>query len=222
MILLLLAACAGPIDGVVTSASGEPVAGASLQAPGCGAVTGDDGRFSVQCADEPRTFVVSHPAYLGAKVEWTAGELAVVLTPIPTAPGVYVADGPALDALSPAVLERRGDETTGWTFCFRDAGEGARSTAAGDLRLLDIHDVDWRLFPAGSDGCVYSLQHANGEWWTSPSVAIPVRKDSELAPGRSWVTVTLAAGDYALVDWYAGSPVPDAGGGYSARRLRVR
>lgn len=216
-------ACAEPTTGAVTSAVGTPVAGASLTAPDCTAVTGADGAFVVQCPDGPRTFLVSHPAYLPRRVDWASGPVAAVLTPIPTEPGVFVTQGDALAPLAASALERRGDDTNGWSFCIpADAPPAAVTVPAGELQLLDNHDVDWRLFPVDADGCAYALQHANGEWWTSPSKAIPVEKDHELAPGRSWLKVTLASGRYALVDWYAGTPIPDPAGGYRARLLTVR
>ncbi len=222
MLLLVLVGCAHPIEGVVTSSTGGPVVGAQLASPGCDAVTGDDGRFTVQCDDAPRTFLVSHPAYLGARVDWIAGPLETVLTPIPTDPGVYVAEGASLTLLAPVAMQRTGDDTAGWRFCLAADGPAGASVPPGDVRLLDNHDVDWRLFPVGADGCMYTLQHGNGEWWTSPSTAILVTRSSELAAGRSWLQVHLEVGEYALVDWYAGSPVPTRGGGYGARRLVVR
>lgn len=79
---------------------------------------------------------------------------------------------------------------------------------AGEVRLLDNHEVDWRLFPISEDGCAYRLEPANGDWWTSPTRAIPVMRESELAPMRSWLTVALEPGRYALIEWYAGGPVP--------------
>ncbi len=216
--------CAAPTTGAVTSAVGAGVAGASLTAPDCSAVTGPDGTFVVQCPDAPRTFLVSHPAFVSRRVPWTEGEVNVVLTPIPTEPGVFVADGEAMLPLPPSTLERRGDDTAGWAFCVPAEPVDATpvSVVAGEVELLDNHDVDWRLFPVGADGCAYALQHANGDWWTSPSTAIVLEKERELAPGRSWLKVTLPSGRYALVDWYAGTPIPKPAGGYRARLLTVR
>jgi len=217
--------CAEPTTGAVTSAVGTAVAGASLTAPDCTAVTGGDGTFVVQCPDGQRTFLVSHPAYLPRRVDWSEGPVAVVLTPIPTEPGVFVAAGEALAPLAISALERRGDTTNGWSFCVpadTPPAPDAVTVSAGEVQLLDNHDVDWRLFPVDADGCAYALQHANGEWWTSPSKAIPLEKERELAPGRSWLKVTLTSGRYALVDWYAGTPIPIPAGGYRARLLTVR
>ncbi len=217
--LWLLLGCAEPLTGSVKTADGAPISGARVMAPDCEAVSGPEGTFQVHCSPASRVFEVSHPAFTPAKVTWAKGPVLATLSPIPTAPGVYVQRGDALLALTSAALTRTGDETTGWKFCFPDAGEPV-TAAPGALTLLDNHEVDWRLFALDADRCAYELQHGNGEWWTSPSKGIPVTRERELAPGRDWLSVTLEAGDYALLDWYAGAPVPE-GEGYRARRLRV-
>ena len=211
--------CAQRLEGAVADASGAAVVGAHIVGGGCDAVSGPDGRFSVECESGPTDFVITHPAYLAATVPWAAGELKGSLTALPTEPGVYVVAGSNFVVPPSAALTRSGDDVAGWKFCFsgKDAGT---PTVASPLRMLDNHDVDWRLFAVDAEGCAYQLQHGNGEWWTSPSKGIPVTRESELAPGREWLTVDLPAGDYAIVDWYAGSPVPD-GAGWRARRLLV-
>lgn len=196
---------------------GAAIAGATLVASDCEAVTGPDGRFSVHCPPGRRTFVVSHPAFFPTSA--AAGEVAldVALDPIPVAPGVYVATHTRLVELPRVALLRSGDETAGWAFCVGEPSPSASRVRPGEVRLLDNHDVDWRLFPIGEDGCAYRLEHANGEWWTSSTRAIPVKRESELAPGRSWLTVTLQPGRYALIDWYAGGPVPAPEAGDDAK-----
>jgi hypothetical protein len=211
--------CAQRLEGLVVDAAGAAVVGAHVVGGGCDAVTGPDGRFSVECESGPTDFMITHPAYLAATVPWAAGELKGSLTALPTDPGVYVVSGAGFVAPSDSPLTRSGDDLTGWKFCF--AGKDSEApTFASPLRMLDNHEVDWRLFAVDTEGCAYQLQHGNGEWWTSPSKGIPVTRESELAPGRDWLTVDLPVGDYAIVDWYAGSPVPD-GAGWRARRLRV-
>ena len=218
-VAVLLSGCAQRLDGFVDDAAGGPVVGGHVVGGGCVAVTGPDGRFSVECESGPTDFVVTHPAYLPATVAWTSGELKASLTALPTVPGVYVVAGSGFVVPPEAPLTRSGDDVAGWKFCFNDKA-ATTPMVVSPLRMLDNHEVDWRLFTVDAEGCAYYLQPGNGEWWTSPSKGIPVTRESELAPGRHWLTVDLSVGDYAIIDWYAGSPVPD-GAGWRARRFSV-
>lgn len=215
----LIGGCAHPLEGHVVDDAGAPVAGARVSGGDCAAVSGPDGAFTTPCEVLPTTVVVTHPAYLDASAPVGDDPVSARLVALPTAPGVYLQGAGAFVAPADAPLTRTGDDTAGWTYCVRAGGPAAPSVT-GPVRMLDVHDVDWRVFPVGADGCVYRLQRTGGGWWTSPSTAIPVTRESELAAGRSWLTADLPVGDYALVEWYAGAPVPD-GDIFRARRFRV-
>ena len=102
---------------------------------------------------------------------------------------MYVVEGDGIVEVPRVGLTRTGDDTSGFAWCL--GAEHGVEVPGGDVSLLDNHDVDWRLFPVDDAGCVYRLAHANGDWWTSPTPGLPVSRDREIAPGRSWVSVEL-------------------------------
>lgn len=218
--LAALVGCAHPLEGRVVDAAGAPVVGARVVGGNCEAVSGVDGAFTTPCELRPTSVEVTHPGYLTASVAVGDDAVSARLTALPTAPGVYLQGADAFVVPVSAPLTRTGSDAAGWSWCVASGGAAAPAVS-GPVRMLDVHDVDWRLFPVDADGCVYRLKPTSGGWWTSPSTAVAVTKASELAAGRTWLTADLKPGDYALVEWYGGAPVPD-GDTFRARRFRVQ
>lgn len=215
--LWLLAGCSTTVVGTVVDKAGKPVAGATVHADGqppCDAVTDAEGRFKARCPAGERSFTVSHPGALprseARTVEGT-GEVALApfqLSTIPLDPGVFVLLGQAYVPLPPGPLRRLGDEKSGWRWCF-DTRKGAPlDVPAGDLSLLDNHVADWRVLKLDAEGCAYRLSPGSGDYWTDTVERVEVVREAPLAEGRDRLKLTLAAGDYAVVDWFATGLVP--------------
>ncbi len=206
----LLGACSHPTVGRVLGSDGNPVAGALVHSERCDGVTADDGRFVLPCAATSGDLAISQPGFLSATVR-LGGDVVpdLVLQKIPVEAGVYALVDDRLTEVPRVTVSRRPGEGGGSAWCV-DADAVGLKASAGPLRLLDNHDVDWRLFSVPADGCPYRVQPGDGAYWTSPTPGIAVARGSEVAPGRSWVDVTLQPGRYVLLDWYVGAPVPAA------------
>lgn len=224
----LLAGCqTATLVGEVRTADGGPVPGAMLRSPGCEAVTDAAGRFRVACAKGTRSFTVTHPDHLDRTWLVTpAGGLgdqdvgSVDLAPIPLGEGLWLATDGRLDRLPEAPFVRTAAATE-QRWCM-DATQGEPvGVASGEVRLLDNHGVDWRLYKLDADGCAYRLTKSGGDHWTFTAERVTPRDIAPRGPGRDWVTLDLPPGDYALVEWYEGFLVRDTGERFRGHWLRA-
>lgn len=198
-----------------------------LASPGCEAVTDGTGRFRVACEKGTRTFQVSHPEHLertwlvtpaGALGDQDVG--TVELAPVPLGGGLWLAGDGSLDPLPAGPLERTAtaDEQR---WCM-DASAGAPvEVPTGKVRLLDNRVVDWRLYKLDADGCAYRMTRSGGEHWTWAAERVPVGEGTPRGPGRAWVELDLPPGDYAVVEWYEGFLVREAGTRWRGHWLRA-
>jgi hypothetical protein len=225
----LLAGCkTATLTGDVRATTGAPIAGARLDSPGCEAVSDETGAFRVACPAGTRTFRVSHPAYLDAT--WVvSGEAglreahvgAVELAPIPAEPGLWLPSPGQIERLPDAPL-RRTERAGEQRWCMDSAAGEPTVLPPGAARLLDNHAVDWRVFRLDDYGCAYRLRRSVGGAWIFDAEQVAVGEGEARGPGRAWVELALAPGDYAIVEWYDGFLVPaDEPGLWRAHWLRV-
>lgn len=204
--ILLLAACRSTIGGEVHGDDGAPVAGAAVSAPGCDAVTGSDGRFSVLCEPGDRTFHVAHPDYLPAELPVHAERGKVdaglaTLVKVPVDGGRWVLQDGRFVAPAAAPLVRTASETD-QKWCAQ--GDEATVVPAGTVRVLDNHVADWRVYALDAEGCAYRMKPGQADHWQLEARRIEPAAQEDLSPGRAWVDLPLPPGDYALVEWYEG------------------
>lgn len=222
MIAALLA-CAVEVGGRVADPSGAPVAGAVLDAPGCRAVTAGDGAFRARCPRDRHSFAVTRPGFLDGALTVDAtslaspAPLAATLHPLPTEPGLYAANGGAIERLPAAPISARATPTEK-RFCV-DAG---KATALAEARAFQSEDIELRAFVAEADGCFYTLSRVDSAYWSW--AATPARSTpSELTPGRRWLQLHDAGALVVLAEWHQGFFVPaeDGEGGFAAYAVRV-
>jgi hypothetical protein len=214
---LWLLGCSATVQGQVTSGDGTPVAGAVLHAEGidedCSAVTDADGRFVTRCAQGDWTFEVRHPDHVGRRWEVpvaSGGEVDVGVARIeriPMEPGAFrLAEG-GFASLGRQALLRTKTETT-QDFCVDR--EGDSPIRFGDDDAIVINGAaSWRLYALDAEGCAYRLARGTSDHWnlTATRVEVPLAAASDdrpdLGAGRGWLDVkAVAAGNYALVEWY--------------------
>lgn len=214
---LFLTGCSTTVVGSVVDEAGRPVAGATVHADGappCDAVTDAEGRFRARCPAGEHPFTVSHPGALPlteARVIEGRGEVSTApftLSTIPLDPGVFVLLGGRYVPLPPGPLRRTGDDKAGFRWCFDPQKGAPLEVPAGELSLLDNHVADWRVFKLDAEGCAYRLAPGSGDYWSDTVEKVEVSREAPLAEGRDRLTLTLAAGDYAVVDWFATGLVP--------------
>ena len=207
---------------------GGPVPGATLVSPGCEAVTDAGGRFRVACEKGTRSFTVRHPDHLDrtwlVRPEGTLGDQdvgAVEIVAVPLGEGLWLAGDGTLARLPAAPLVRSAAGATEQRWCM-DATLGEPvSVPKAQVRLLDNRTVDWRLYALDADGCAYRMARVGGENWTFEAERVAVGEGTPRGPGRSWVELDLEPGDYAIVEWYEGFLVRDAGERFRGHWLRV-
>lgn len=240
MILLALA-CAVEITGSVTeaaalpsnsapgsSAAAKPIVGATLHADGCDAVTDAHGAFRTRCPRARYSFLVSHPDYLDRAVDidatgMSAPPFLTTLTGYPTAPGLYVAAGTDFTPLARAPLVHTvvtGDSPEEKWCAEVPAVTTPTVVSAGSVRLLDVHDRDWRVYRLDAGGCAYRMTPGEASFWKFAAERVEESGRTPVSPGRDWVRLDLPAGDYAIVEWYDGFLVPE-GNGVAGWRVRA-
>lgn len=216
--------------GEVRTLGGAPLSGAVLASPGCEAVTAADGRFRVACEEGTRSFAVTHPGHLDRT--WLvhaegAGEKdvgAVDVVAIPLGEGLWLAGDGRLDRLPPAPLYRTASKDE-QRWCMDSLAGNPLMVPPGRVRLLDNHTVDWRVYTLDAEGCAYRMARAGSETWTFAANRIAAITLRPRGPGRDWADLDLPAGDYAIVEWYAGFMVrgedPKNNGAWRGHWLRV-
>lgn len=209
--LLFLGGCDAYLTGQVIDPSGAPVHGAVLSGGSCDAVSGTDGRFEVQCARGTWEWSVQHPAYISRTVPISAEGAGsqdvgtITIEPIPVEAGLFLhQDGRFLPLSAAPVKRTQTAERQRW--CLE--GGDAVTAKGPEVKLLDNHAVDWRLFRADKDGCVYQLDRSTGEYWTWKADIVTPTATEVRAEGRNMVTFTLEPGTYAFLEWYDGFLVP--------------
>ncbi len=223
-------ACASRLTGSVVDEGGTPVAGAVLDAPGCDAVTDDNGRYSVSCPPGSYSFSVSHPDTLVRVVpidapRGTSEVPTVTLVRKPVDPGLYVHSSrevPAFTRLGPTALLRRESKsgaTARQNFCVGDRVTYSLAPS-GEQEIWENRDVEWRLFALDAEGCAWEVQSSDGTWWEGVGKPIDAVRTETRSEGRSTHHYVLPDGDYVFAEWYAGFLVQD-GESYRAYGLRV-
>ncbi|MFZ5482421.1 MAG: carboxypeptidase regulatory-like domain-containing protein [Myxococcota bacterium] len=217
MILLGLFGCEATIGGVVTGDDGGAVPGAVLHADGleadCDAVTGPDGRFRTRCPPGSWTFEVRHPDYLPG--DWTVtverGEHdvgKVELARIPVEGGQHVLVDGRFRTLPRAPLVRSVEEKVEQRWCV-DRAAAPVEVPAGKVRLLDVHEAEWRVFRLDAEGCAYRMRPGAGDHWSFTAERVEPAASEPVGEGRAWVTLELPPGDYVVAEWFAGFFVRD-------------
>jgi hypothetical protein len=211
VILWGLVACEPTLTGAVVDDAGAPVAGASLvdgEGEGaCQAVTGADGRFRTQCVAGARRFAVSHPDHLPG--DWVVtpsgrGEVDIgrfTLVRVPTARGRWLRMRDGFVGLDGAAL-RRDEEGERQRWCV--AGDAPIATVpTGRVSVLDASGAETRVYRLDAEGCAYRMQKGGAEHWAWQAERVE-GVSRAISDGRAWLDLELAAGDYAVVDWFAG------------------
>ncbi len=245
MIALALA-CAVDLKGTVSAApdaGGKPLVGASLHADGCHAVTDALGAFRTRCPRGKYSFMVTHPDYLDRAVDVDASGVTVqpvvtTLAGYPAAPGLYIVSGTAFAALARAPLlhtvvtgaapEEKWCAAPEAATVEPGSAGGATSAAppdaatvvpAGAIRLLEVHDREWRVYRLDAEGCAYRMTPGEASFWKFSADRVEEGQRTPISPGKEWVRLDLPEGEYAIVEWYDGFFVPEADG---AAGWRVR
>ena len=211
MILLALMGCETTLAGAVVDVAGAPLAGASVDAgEACRAVTDAGGRFRVRCERGAYTFRVTHPDCIDGSWPITAeerGDVAVgsfSLARIPTADGLHLLNQGHFSPIAPAPLRRAEDADREQRWCLDPAAGAPTEVPAGDVRVLDNHTADWRLYRLDADGCAYRLRRGGGEHWSFTADRVLPTATTPVSEGRAWVDLALSPGDYVLAEWYEG------------------
>jgi hypothetical protein len=211
--LFLLAACEVEISGRVVGAASAPVAGASLRADGCEAVTAADGLFRTRCRREVYRFDVSHPTHATAVLTIDAtgarspSAVEVALQPWPEAVGLYLAAG--FVPLPEAPLKRR-VEPGRQRFCLdTPGGAPAAASPGGSTELFEVEGYQWRVYRLDTEGCALAMVQAAGSaWWSPEGERVGGLSRTELATGRARVVVPAGGADLIALAWYDGFLVP--------------
>ncbi|HND28568.1 MAG TPA: carboxypeptidase-like regulatory domain-containing protein [Myxococcota bacterium] len=232
MIFLFLA-CTTTITGVVQDQAGVPLPGASLEAEGCSAVSGPDGRFAVRCEPGSYTFAVSHPGHLPHSVRVNADRRGGIPVPtinlvsVPTDPGIYVEEETGFLPL-PSSPFRREDSPTGESpATSRYCPTGSPTSVRANARWLDVHGVEWRIFRVGEDDCFYRLRELRKDVWTRDADEVTLSSNEAFSATdaqRRWIQPGLSPGRYVIAERLGDTFVPAtvADNSYRGWYLEVR
>ena len=205
---LLFAAlgCDVELSGSVTEPTGEGIAGATLDAPGCAAVTDSAGAFRARCTRGKYSFTVHHPTHAdGALAIDATGTMGPApgktsLLPWPTAVGWYRAYDFAPLPATPLKRTITDDEQR---FCVEAPSRGP---AVADV--FEVHGYDWRALALDDAGCAYQLSKSSGgNYWSPAEQRVAETSREHLATGRDRVVLAVA-GPTVIVPWYDGFLVP--------------
>ncbi len=209
MLIVVMLGCEVEVTGLVSEASGTPIAGAQLTGADCAAVSAHDGTFRTRCARGLHHFVLSHPAHAAGHLSVDAtGALApaaaaVTLVPWPTVVGLYLEPDLVLIPTSPLL---RTVTATEQRFCL--GPDTPLPTTTPDPSIFDVHGSDWRLHALDTEGCAIRLTTKDGGRFWSPvgnAIVVPI---AELSPGHQHLRPVLGPGRYAFVTWVDGFLVP--------------
>lgn len=219
----------GQISGGQTAdGTAMPVAGVVLEAPGCRAVSGADGRYTARCPPGSYRFEIRHPAFLDAALDVVAGRGYVSmptlqLIEVPTIPGLYTQRGDRFEALPPAEIQRTDQGGTAGGGSLRYCVSGAPVAVDGTKRWLDVHGADWRIFgldETSKDDCFYKMKEQRPGIWSGEYREVQVAgaemfgasggEDAEPEQAgvsgayRQWIQPGLPAGRYVVMEVLGG------------------
>lgn len=231
--IALLFDCTTTITGVVEDQAGVALPGARLQAEGCEAVSGGDGRFAVRCEPGIYSFNVTHPGHLPRSIRVDANRRGGIPVPdisllaVPSEAGIYIEEDTGFFPL-PGTPFRREDSPAGESpATSRYCVNGSPTPVRGDSRWLDVHGVEWRLFKVGEDDCFYRLRELRKDIWTRDAEELKPAQDEPFSAAdtqRRWIRPGLAPGRYVIAERLGETFVPASveAGTYRGWYLEIR
>lgn len=219
--MLLFLACTTTLTGQVQDPVSKPLAGVTLDATGCRAVTDGTGEFIARCDPAVYSFTVHHPDYLDQQIRVDANRRGgilvptVTLRPVPTEPGLYVESEGSFRKLAAGVLKRTDIPAAEGPATLRYCAEGRPEAVTTAGRWLDVHGVDWRIFKADDNGCFYKMTETRPGIWSREAEELKPRASTPFREGESSrlsVDPGLPPGRYAILEWLGETPVEEPTG----------
>lgn len=220
MLLTLFLACGSTrFEGTVVDVTGAPLTGATLTVVGhpCQAIVRADGGFDLPCSPGVYDISLGQSGYISetwsnyeANEQKTYDLGETVLVRIPDENGLLVFKGGSYRAMERGFLVKssggRG-KTQYRHYCLPENADERMPINpfdAGKVAFFDNASGGWRPWRLDEEGCAYKMSPSSETRWSVDYSDKATWTESELAPEKSLVVMTLEPGRYFISDWSNG------------------